>query len=57
MASQAPFYFDNSVFEIYGCLVCGGKMVIIPEVLMMFSLKLPEFLEEHKINTIFWVLQ
>lgn len=55
MASQAPFYFDNSVFEIYGCLVCGGKMVIIPEVLMMFSLKLPEFLEEHKINTIFWV--
>ncbi len=55
MASQAPFYFDNSVFEIYGCLVCGGKMVIIPEVLMMFSLKLPEFLKEHKINTIFWV--
>jgi D-alanine--poly(phosphoribitol) ligase subunit 1 len=55
MASQAPFYFDNSVFEIYSCLVCGGRLVLIPEVLMKFSLKLPEFLEEHKINTIFWV--
>lgn len=55
MANQAPFYFDNSVFEIYGCLLCGGKMVLIPEVLMMFPLKLPEFLEEHLINTIFWV--
>ncbi len=55
MASQAPFYFDNSVFEIYSCLMCGGKLVLVPEVLMKFSLKLPEFLEEHKINTIFWV--
>ncbi len=55
MANQAPFYFDNSIFEIYGCLMCGGKMVLIPEVLMMFPVKLPEFLEEHKINTIFWV--
>jgi len=55
MANQAPFYFDNSIFEIYGCLVCGGKMVLIPEVLMMFPVKLPEFLEFHEINTIFWV--
>lgn len=55
MANQAPFYFDNSIFEIYGCLMCGGKMVLIPEVLMMFPVKLPEFLEEHNINTIFWV--
>lgn len=55
MANQAPFYFDNSVFEIYGCLQCGGKMVLIPDVLMMFPSKLPEFLEENMINTIFWV--
>jgi len=55
MANQAPFYFDNSIFEIYGSMICGGKMVLIPEVLMMFPVKLPEFLEVHKINTIFWV--
>lgn len=55
MANQAPFYFDNSVFEIYGALLSGGKMVMIPEQLMLFPGKLPEFLTENKINTIFWV--
>lgn len=55
MANQAPFYFDNSVFEIYGALLSGGKMVLIPEQLMLFPVKLPEFLREHNINTIFWV--
>lgn len=55
MANQAPFYFDNSVFDIYGCLACGGKMVIIPESLMLFPLKLPEFLEQKEITSIFWV--
>ena len=55
MANQAPFYFDNSVFEIYGALLSGGKMVLIPEKLMLFPVKLPEFLKDHKINTLFWV--
>lgn len=55
MANQAPFYFDNSVFEIYGALLSGGKMVLIPEQLMLFPVKLPEFLKENNINTIFWV--
>ena len=54
-ANQAPFYFDNSVFDIYGALLSGGKMVLIPEPLLLFPVKLPEFLMEHKINTIFWV--
>lgn len=55
MANQAPFYFDNSVFEIYGALLSGGKMVLIPEQLMLFPVKLPDFLKENKINTLFWV--
>lgn len=55
MANQAPFYFDNSVFEIYGALLSGGKMVLIPEQLMLFPVKLPEFLIENKVNTLFWV--
>lgn len=55
MANQAPFYFDNSVFEIYGALISGGKVILIPEVLMMFPIKLPQFLEENNVNTIFWV--
>ncbi len=54
-ANQAPFYFDNSIFDIYGCLITGAKMVIIPEVLFNFQNKLPEFLKDNNITTIFWV--
>ncbi len=53
--NQAPFYFDNSIFDIYGCLITGATMVIIPEVLFNFQNKLPEYVEEMKITVIFWV--
>lgn len=55
MANQAPFYFDNSTFDIYGCLLCGGKLILTPEVLMMFPVRLPEFLAEKEVTSIFWV--
>ena len=55
MANQAPFYFDNSTFDIYGCLLCGGKLILIPDVLMMFPVRLPEFLAEKEVTSIFWV--
>ena len=54
-ANQAPFYFDNSIFDIYGCLITGAKMIIIPEVLFNFQSKLPEFLRDNDVTTIFWV--
>lgn len=55
MASQAPFYFDNSTFDIYGSLKCGGKLVLIPDNLLLFPNKLPQFLKEKEITSIFWV--
>ena len=55
MANQAPFYFDNSTFDIYGSLRCGGRLVLIPDTLVLFPLKLPEFLAEKEITSIFWV--
>ncbi|MGN0334669.1 MAG: amino acid adenylation domain-containing protein [Lachnospiraceae bacterium] len=55
MANQAPFYFDNSVFDIYGAIRCGGKLIIIPEALFMFPNKLPEFLADNEVSSIFWV--
>lgn len=55
MANQAPFYFDNSTFDIYGCLRCGAKLVLTPESLFLFPLKLPQFLAENEITSIFWV--
>ena len=55
MANQAPFYFDNSTFDIYGTLRCGGRLLLTPETLFLFPLKLPEYLEEHGVTSIFWV--
>lgn len=55
MANQAPFYFDNSTFDIYGCLRCGGKLVLTPEALFLFPLKLPQFLHDNGITSVFWV--
>ena len=55
MASQAPFYFDNSIFDIYGSMLSGGKLVIVPEAMYMFPGKLPQYLKEHDITSIFWV--
>lgn len=53
--NQAPFYFDNSILDIYQTLRNGSTMVIIPERLFMFHGKLIQFINEHQINTIFWV--
>lgn len=55
LGNQSAFYFDNSVLDIYSCLYSGAKLVIIPEVLFWYPVKLPEFLKEKRINTIFWV--
>ncbi len=55
MANQAPFFFDNSVLDIYGSLFCGGKLIITPEVLFQFPLRLPEFLRDNHVSSILWV--
>ena len=53
--NQAPFYFDNSIFDIYTCMLVGAEMNIIPESLFMFPSKLPEFIRDNGLTTIFWV--
>lgn len=52
---QSGFHFDNSVFDMYCSFFTGGKMVIIPEILFMYPSKLIPYLNEKKINIIFWV--
>lgn len=52
---QSGFHFDNSVFDIYGCLLNGARLVIIPEVLFMYPHKLMDLVEEKEITRIFWV--
>ena len=55
MANQAPLYFDNSIYDIYGCMNCGGKLILTPESLLLFPSKLPAFLAENEVTSIFWV--
>lgn len=53
--SQTPFYFSMSVLDIFVTLRTGGKLVVIPKMLFSFPVKLIEFLNEHRINTLYWV--
>lgn len=53
--NQAPFYFDNSILDIYSTLKNASTMVIIPEKKFIFPKQLIEYVNEKKINTIFWV--
>lgn len=53
--NQAPLYFDACLKELYPTLKFGATAYLIPKNLFMFPIKLIEFLNEHKINTICWV--
>jgi len=53
--NQAPFYFDNSILDIYSMMKTGAELFIIPSDLFGQPILLLEFIKEHNINTIFWV--
>ena len=52
---QSGFHFDNSVFDLYGSLYAGAKLVIIPEILFKYPDQLMDLMEERGISCIFWV--
>ena len=53
--SQAPFYFDNSVLDIYCAMRMRGSLYLLPKGDFMFPRRLLARLREAKIDTIFWV--
>lgn len=53
--NQSPFYFDLSIGDLYCTLKNGCTNFIIPKKLFVFPVKLMEYLNEKKINVIFWV--
>lgn len=55
LGSQAPFYFDASMPDIFTPLVSGATLTIIPEHLFMFPPKLIEYLNQKNVNTLIWV--
>lgn len=53
--NQAPFYFDNSILDIYSAMKAGAALYIIPQKLFSQPVLLLEYLKDHAVNTIFWV--
>lgn len=54
--NQTPLYVDACLKELYPTLKYGATTYIIPKSFFMFPLKLVEFLNEKKINTVCWVV-
>lgn len=54
--NQTPLYVDACLKELYPTLKYGATTYLIPKSLFMFPLKLVEYLNEKKINTICWVV-
>ena len=54
--NQTPLYFDACLKELYPTLKFGATTYLIPRDLFLFPIKLVEFLNDHGINTICWVV-
>ena len=55
-ANQSPFYFDACLKELYPTMMFGATTYIVPKSLFMFPVRLVEFLNNHQVNTICWVV-
>lgn len=55
-ANQTPLYFDASLKDIYPTLKFGATAYIVPKSIFKFPMKVLEFLNEHNINTLCWVV-
>ena len=54
--NQTPLYFDAPLKEIMPTLRLGATTYFIPKQLFMFPTRLCDYLNEHKINTVCWVV-
>ena len=54
--NQSPLYFDACLKELYPTLKFGATTYLIPKALFSFPVKLVEYLNEHRINTVCWVV-
>lgn len=53
--SQTPLYFSMSVSDFFATIFAGATYVIIPTKYFAFPLKAIQFMNEQKVNTIYWV--
>ncbi|WP_224961496.1 amino acid adenylation domain-containing protein [Geomonas subterranea] len=50
VANHAPLHFDLSIFDIFCALKGGATLVLVPEALSAFPVRLAEFLEREEIT-------
>ncbi len=55
-ANQTPLYFDAPLKEIMPTVKFGATAYLVPKMLFMFPVKLCDFLNEHRVNTVCWVV-
>ena len=53
--NQTPFYFSMSVLDVFCTIIAGSTLVIIPKLYFTFVGKLIAYLNDNKVNTIYWV--
>lgn len=54
--NQTPLYFDACLKELYPTLKYGATTYLIPKELFMLPVKLVEYLNTYRINTVCWVV-
>ena len=54
--NQTPLYFDACLKELYSTIKYGATTYLIPKQLFSFPVKLVEYLNTYKINTVCWVV-
>lgn len=53
--NQTPLYFSMSISDVLGTIYAGSTLYFIPHSYFSFPLYLMKYLDENKINTIYWV--
>ena len=55
-ANQTPLYFDAPLKELMPTIKFGATTYFVPKMLFSFPVRLIEYLNEYRINTVCWVV-
>lgn len=55
-ANQTPLFFDAPLKELMPVIKYGATAYLVPKQLFLFPIRLCDFLNEHRVNTVCWVV-
>lgn len=55
-ANQTPLFFDAPLKELMPVIKFGATAYLVPKQLFLFPTRLCDFLNEHRVNTVCWVV-